>query len=559
MTDRAGALLYLALGGAGEIGMNCYLYGRHDGPVRRWIMVDLGIGFGDMETAPGVELVLPDLSFLDDEHEALDAIFVTHAHEDHLGAIPHLWSDLRVPVYARSFAAEVLRRKFDEHGLDSGVIHEVRLEERLSAGPFEVEFMAITHSVPEASSLVLRTDAGTVLHTGDFKLDPAPQLGPAADLEPFERLGSEGVLALVCDSTNVFLPGSSGSEAEIVGPLETLIAGASGAVAATTFASNVARLRTLALAADRVGRSVVIAGRAMRRMIDVAVDTGHLTDFPRIVREEDAGDLPRENLFYLVTGSQGEARAAVARIAGGTHPSVKLGEGDLMLFSSKTIPGNETSVIRSYNRLSELGVRVVDGDQQRIHVSGHARRDDLFRLYKAVRPAIAVPMHGEHRHLAEHARMAQAWGAGQGVLAPNGTVVDLAEGGAVADHVETGRVYLDGTVKVGALDGVIRDRLKMARQGVVIASVVLDDDGELLADSEVRCLGAPKDSVSGHADLETAIAEAVDDAIDGAPKRTLATDSGAEEIVAKAVRQVCNRYWGKRPVVSVIVSRLAEV
>ncbi|MEM9141012.1 MAG: ribonuclease J, partial [Pseudomonadota bacterium] len=442
-------LVYVALGGAGEIGMNCYMYGYGPANARRWIMVDLGIGFGDMETAPGVELVLPDLEFAYERRDRIEAIFLTHAHEDHIGAIAHLWPRLEVPIYARTFTGEVLRRKLAEADLDPGIVRTVGLEHRTDAGPFSVEFLPVTHSVPEASCLVLRTPAGNILHTGDFKLDPDPQMGPAIDMEQFEALGREGILALTCDSTNVFLEGRSASEAVLIPNIERVIGAAKGAVAATTFASNVARLRTLAIAAEKCGRSVVIAGRAMRRMIECAVETGVLTDFPPVLAEDAAKDVPSENLFYLVTGSQGEGRAAMARIAAGTHPSVTLKAGDTVLFSSKTIPGNEAGIYRLYNRLSENGISVIDADMEHIHASGHARRGDLEAVYKAVRPQIAVPLHGEHRHLVEHAKWAKRWGAAEALVAPNGTMMRLSgnEPGAV-EYVDPGRVYLDGHTPV---------------------------------------------------------------------------------------------------------------
>lgn len=552
-------LVYLALGGAGEIGMNCYMYGYGPAAARRWIIVDLGIGFGDMETAPGVELVLPDIEFAIAERDRIEAIFLTHAHEDHVGAIPHVYDKLRVPIYARPFTAEVIRRKLDEAGMDSLVVRQAALGGAVGAGPFRVEFLDVTHSIPEASSLVIRSPAGTVVHTGDFKLDRTPTMGAPATLEPFRRLGDEGVLALACDSTNVFLPGNSASESSLTENIRRLIAGASGAVAATTFASNVARLRTLAVAAHETGRSVVIAGRAMRRMVEIAVETGLLTDFPRVVDEDDSQDIPRENLFYLVTGSQGEGRAALARIAAGTHPNVVLREGDTVLFSSKTIPGNEAGIYRLYNRLSENGVEVIDGDMEHIHASGHARRDDLEEIYKAVRPRVAVPMHGEHRHLVEHAKWARRWGTDTALVAANGTMVRL-DGNrpGPVDHVETGRVYLDGTTPVGALDGVIRERLKLARQGLVVASVVIDDAGDLISDTEVRCFGAPKDGPGWTAPLDEMLGEAVDLAIEDAPARSLRSDGGVEELAARAIRRVAGRLWGKRPVISVIVTRLEE-
>ncbi len=560
MTDKPGGpLVYVALGGAGEIGMNCYLYGLGEGKKRRWLMVDLGIGFGDMETAPGVELVLPDLAFLMAERDRLEAIVLTHGHEDHLGALPHLWAKLKVPIYARPFAAEIVRRKFDEHGLDHKPIREVDLGRRVEAGPFSVEWLDVTHSIPEGSMLAIRTPAGNVLHSGDFKMDPEPLVGRPFDIRPFEDFGAEGVDAIACDSTNVFLPGRAGSEAEVVPHLRRIIAEAPGAVAATSFASNVTRVRTLAQAAEDAGRSIVVAGRAMRTMIEMAVKTGQVPDFPPVIHERAAGDIPSRNLFYLVTGSQGEGRAALARIANGTHPTVKLNEGDTVVFSTKTIPGNEAGVHLLYNRLSEQGVRVIDAEVERIHVSGHARRDDLKRLYRAIRPRVSIPIHGEHRHLVEHARSAGDWGVPHAFVAPNGTVVRI-DGNApgVVEHVETGRVYLDGRVQVGALDGVIRERLKMARNGHVVVAVTVDAEGELIADSEVRCLGAPKDGEGWQSTLDEMIGEAVDDALDRAPKAARRSDSELEQIATRAARSVAVHRWGKKPVITVMVTRLEE-
>ena len=556
---KADELVYTALGGAGEIGMNCYLYGYGAGEKARWIMVDCGIGFGDMETAPGVELILPRIDHIRERADRLDGLFLTHAHEDHLGAIIHLWGEIGVPIHARPFTAEILRRKMDEAGMDRGLVNEVEQGDTVSAGPFSVEFLPITHSVPEASMLAIRSPAGTVVHSGDFKLDPDPQLGDPYDLSRLEALGREGVLAFACDSTNVFLAGNAGSEAEITANLRRLIKAAPGAVAATSFASNVARLRTLAVAASDVGRSVVVAGRAMRRMIDVAVETRQLTDFPRTVSEDRARDIPAENLFYLVTGSQGEARAALARIAAGSHPSVSLGEGDTVLFSSKTIPGNEAGIYRLYNKLSEAGIRVVDGEHERIHVSGHARRDDLARVYALVRPRIALPMHGEHRHLVEHAKWAGEWGAEHAFVAPNGSVVRL-DGNrpGIVDEIATGRIYLDGQTHVGARDGVVRDRLKLARQGHAIVSLVVDEEGVLIADPDVRLVGAPLEAKGWPASLDAMMVEAIDDAMEEASARSLKTDAAIEDLAGKAVRRVATKHWGKKPMTTVIVTRLED-
>jgi ribonuclease J len=560
MTERSGGpLVFVALGGAGEIGMNCYLYGLGEGRKRRWLMVDLGVGFGDMETSPGIELVLPDLGALLAERDRLEAIVLTHGHEDHVGAIPHLWPKLKVPIYARPFCAEIVRRKFAEVGFGDDPVRVVDVGRRIEAGPFSVEWLDVTHSIPEGSMLAIRTPAGTVLHTGDFKMDPEPLLGRPFDIHAFEALGKEGVLAMACDSTNIFLPGRAGSEAEVAPNIRRLIADAPGAVAATSFASNVIRLRTLAQAAQDAGRSIVVAGRAMRQMIEMAVKTRQVPDFPPVIGEREAADIPAGNLFYLVSGSQGEARAALWRIANGTHPTVRLHEGDTVLFSTRTIPGNEAHVHRLYNRLSEQGVRVIDAEVERIHVSGHARRDDLKRLYRAIRPQVAIPIHGEHRHLVEHARSARVWGIPHAFVAPNGAVVRLdGKAPGIVEHVETGQVYLDGRVQVGALDGVIRDRLKAARNGHVVVAITVDADGELIADSEVRCLGAPRDGEGWHAPLEEMIGEAVDEAIDRAPRAARRSDSELEQIAARTARSVAVHHWGKKPVTTVIVTRLED-
>lgn len=558
MTENTGGpLVYVPLGGAGEIGMNCYLYGLGELHERRWIMVELGIGFGTFETAPGVELVLPDLTFALEEKERLEGIFITHAHEDHLGALPYLWKRLGVPIYARPFAAEIIRRKFAAAGIEAEAVRQVEIGQRIEAAGLSVEWLDVTHSIPEGSMLAIRSPAGTVLHTGDFKFDPDPQVGPGFDPEPLKKLGSEGVLAVLCDSTNVFLPGRAGSEAEILDNLRKVIAEAPLAVAATCFASNIARLKTLATAAQEAGRSVVVVGRAMREMIDVARATGIISAFPDVVEEEQAADIPAEHLFYLVTGSQGEGRAALARIANGTHPTVKLEEGDTVIFSSKTIPGNEGAVFRLYNRLSEQGVRVIDGDMMRIHVSGHARRDDIRWLYETVKPKVAVPIHGEHRHLAEHVRAAREWGVPEAVLAPNGAVVRLdGRRAEIVEHVETGRIYMDGSVEVGALEGVVRDRIKLAWNGHVAISIVVDEEGSLLADPGVVCTGAPRDGEGWEAPLDEMIAEAVDHAIETAPVSARRSDGDLEQIVRRATRRVTMQYWGKRPITSVLVTRL---
>lgn len=554
-------LVFVALGGAGEIGMNMYLYGHGRGADRRWIMVDCGVGFGDMETSPGIELVMADPAFIADNADRLVGIFATHAHEDHIGGLGRLWPQLKAPIHAQPFTGLHIKRKLEEAGVDPRCLNIVAPGQVIEAGPFKVRFQPVTHSIPEAASLVIDTPAGRIVHTGDFKVDDDPQIGAPFDLEAFRRIGDEGVHVMVCDSTNVFLPGHGGSEAEVIQPLADLIRGAKGAVAATTFASNVARLRSIGLAAAQCGRAIVLVGRAMERMIGAAVETGLLKDFPRTITDSEARDVPAEHVLYLVTGSQGEGRAALARIASGSHPTVKLGEGDLVIFSSKTIPGNEPGVVKLWNQLSERGVHVIDessaGLTGRIHVSGHARKEDLRVLYQALRPKIAVPMHGEHRHLVEHAEFAAGLKV-PAIPAPNGTVVAI--GGdkpQIVDQVVTGRLYLDGETLVGAMDGVVRNRLKLARQGHVVIAMVVDEGGELLADPEVRVVGGPLEHARWPMPLEAMVYEAVDEAVEALPKRRRA-DKDLEDAASRAARAVCAKRWGKRPMITVIVTRLED-
>ncbi len=555
MADTA-TLVYAPLGGAGEIGMNMYLYGYGPAKSRRWIMVDCGIGFGDMETAPGVDLIVPDIGFVLRNRDRFDGIFITHAHEDHVGAVGRLHSRLKLPVYATRFTAEIARRKLIDEGASPKVVKLCVPGEPVQAGPFSVEFIPVTHSTLEPMALAIRTPAGLIVHTGDFKLDGDPVIGAPASLARFEELGREGVLAMACDSTNVFTPGATPSEGALRPHLARVIAGCEGAVAATSFASNVVRLKTLAEAAVENERVVVVAGRAMRRMIEAAVETGLLSDFPTTIPEDRAGDIPARNLFYLVTGSQGEHRAALARIAAGSHPTVGLSAGDTVLFSSRTIPGNDAEIHRLYNRLSVKGIRVVDADSDLIHASGHAYRDELARMWDAVKPRIGLPMHGEHRHLVEHAASAMRWGAARAVVAVNGQVVALdGNDPRVVDEVQSGRVYLDGDVYVGAMDGVVRDRLKLARQGHVVVALVVDEDGDLIADPDVRVVGAPDNDALPLSDL---IATEVDRAMDRAGGKEKATDAGVEALVTRVARKLCMDRWGKKPVATVIVTRLED-
>ncbi|MHA7873988.1 ribonuclease J [Roseivivax sp.] len=548
-------LIYLPLGGAGEIGMNCYVYGYGAPGEERLIVVDLGVTFPDMETSPGVDLIFPDVSWLKERRDRIEAIFVTHAHEDHVGAVAHFWEDLGAPVYARAFTANIARRKFDERGLGPEIVKtQEPWPETQTAGPFEVGFVPISHSIPESSGLVIDTPMGRLVHTGDFKIDATPVVGEPFDTATWEEIGREGVTALVCDSTNVFSDHEGRSEATVGPEIEKLLLDAKGMVVATTFASNVARLKTLAEAGERAGRSIVLMGRAMRRMVEAATETGVLDRFPATVPVEDAADVPRQNLMLIVTGSQGERRAASAQLARGKHFGMELKEGDLFLFSSKTIPGNEKGVIRIMNQLSEKGVDVIDDSSGRYHVSGHANRPDLIAMHKLVDPKLVVPMHGEHRHLRMHTRLAQENGR-RGALAVNGTMIDLTTG-KPCDYVETGRTYLDGSVMVGALDGVVRDRIRMALNGHVTVTLVLDEEDQPLGEPWCDTMGLTETGRSQQP-LEAALEEELAQFVDRAKPKVLADDDALEEGLRRAVRNAAQNEMGKKPEVTVVISRLS--
>jgi ribonuclease J len=550
-------VIYLPLGGAGEIGMNAYVYGYGPQDKERLILVDLGVTFPDMDGTPGVDLILPDITWLKERRDRIEAIFITHAHEDHVGAVGHFWEELGAPVYARAFTANIARRKMEEHGHPEKAVKVVSAwPETVTAGPFTVGFLPISHSIPESSALVIDTPDGRMIHTGDFKLDRTPVVGEAFDPDLWAEAAKPGVKALICDSTNVFSQHAGRSE-ESVGPeIETLVAGARGMVVATTFASNVARVKTLAEAGQRAGRSICLLGRAMRRMIEAAEETGVLTGFPKVIAPEDANQIPRENVMLLVTGSQGERRAASAQLARGKYNGLELKEGDTFLFSSKTIPGNERGVIRIMNQLSEKGVDVIDDSTGHYHVSGHANRPDLEAMHDLVQPQMVIPMHGEHRHLREHVKLAQSTGRA-GVIAVNGMMLDLSGNApTVAEYIETGRTYLDGSVKVGALDGVVRDRIRMALNGHVTVTVILDEDDEPLGTPWCDIMGLPETGRSG-APLVDVLEEDLGQFLGRAGDKTLTDDDKLDEGLRRIARNSAQGEIGKKPEVTVVVSRLS--
>ncbi len=551
MSER---LIYLPLGGAGEIGMNAYVYGYGEPGKERLILVDLGVTFPDMDTTPGVDLIMADTRWLVENADRLEAIFITHAHEDHVGAVGRLWSTLRAPIYARPFTAFHAQRKMEEAGQNPDEVTVVEpWPEVVEAGPFKVAFVPISHSIPESSGLVIDTPAGRIAHTGDFKIDTDPGVGEPFDEALWREATGGRVRALMCDSTNVFSSHPGRSETSLGVGITKLIAAAPQMVVATTFASNVARVKTLAEAGVAAGRSVCLLGRAMRRMVDASLSTGVLKDFPPTVTAEDARDIPRADLMLIVTGSQGERRAASAQLARGKYLGLSLREDDMFLFSSKTIPGNERGVIRILNAFSEMGVDVV-AENDDYHVSGHANRPDLERMHRIVGAEAIIPMHGEHRHLREHARLARESGF-KSIVAVNGAMVDLTRAEPhVVEHIEADRVYLDGTSMIGALDGVVRDRIRMALNGHVIVNVIMEDD-EPLGEPWVEIMGLSETGGS-QTPLADVLEEDLNQFLMRAEDKTLRDDGKLEEELRRIARKSTLDEIGKKPECTVVISRL---
>ncbi|MDJ0942067.1 MAG: ribonuclease J [Kiloniellales bacterium] len=543
-------LVFLPLGGTGEIGMNLNLYG-HDGA---WLMIDLGITFAD-DRVGGLDVLMPDPTFIEARREQLAGLVLTHAHEDHIGAVPYLWPRLRCPIYATPFTAKVLRGKLQEAGLlEEAEITEVPMSGRFSVGPFELELITLTHSIPEPNAVVLRTEAGTVLHTGDWKLDPDPLVGADYDEAALRGLAQERVLAMICDSTNALVEGDSGSEAEVCESLERLIGAQKGRVAVACFASNVARVEAVFRAAEAHGRRVALVGRSLLRIFQAARDTGYLASVQAPIRVEDLGYLPREEVLLLCTGSQGEPRSALWRIVRDEHPHVVLEAGDTVIFSSRVIPGNEISIGRLQNALSRQGLHVVTDRDHFIHVSGHPAREELTQMYQWVRPKIAIPVHGEARHLAEHAELARACQVPQALVAENGELIRLAPQGAeVLERVETGRLALDGTRLVPLGDESVRARQRMNFNGAAMATVVLDSQGALRTDPHVTLQGLLDGQ--GAEGLEAA-RTTIREALAGLRRSELRDDAAVHETVRVALRRWAYRLFGKRPVTDVHVLRL---
>ncbi len=539
------ALHFLALGGSGEIGMNFNLYACRG----KWLMVDLGVTFGD-DTMPGIDLVLPDTAYIEGDRKNLLGIILTHAHEDHIGAVAALWPRLQCPVYATPFTAELLKSKLYEGGiLDEVPLHIVPMGGTVKLGPFEAEFVTLTHSIPEPNALRIRTPFGTVMHTGDWKLDPDPLISDPVDAGALTRIGEEGVRAIVCDSTNVFNPGHSGSEADVEANLKTIIGQRKGRVAVTTFASNVARLGTICKVAQELDRHVVLVGRSMLRVIAAARETGYFDTMFPLLAPEDAAYLPRDKVLYLCTGSQGEPRGAMNRIADGQHRDVVLEAGDTVIFSSKIIPGNEITLGRMHNLLADRGIEVVTEKDEMIHVSGHPCRDELIQMYHWIRPELAIPVHGEARHLEEHARLARELQVPEVIAPRNGMLIRIAPGRAEAmDQVPSGRLIIDGNMVVPVDDPGLVERKRLMYNGHVVVTLVADQKGRLLAAPGIVMQGLPQgDSV----DTPEILSEAAEDAYDKMKPKERRDADVAKEEVRIAVRRECRDLFGKRPVVTV--------
>jgi ribonuclease J len=549
-------LVFMALGGIGEIGMNCYLYGLGPADDRQWLMVDLGITFPEGENDPGVDVILPDLRFIEAERGSLAGLVLTHAHEDHFGAVIELWPRLNVPIYATPFTAALLKAKLTEYGGGAKLpIHEVALNSRFNVGPFGVELISVAHSIPESNALAISTPRGLVLHTGDWKLDPTPVIGAPTDTERLAALGAEGVMAMICDSTNALREGRSPSELDVAQSLARIINGAKRRVAVTIFASNVARLRAVADATRRAGRQLVVAGRAMHRMIDVAISTGYLPQNFKYLDQDQFSYLQPHEVVALCTGSQGEPRAAMARVAADEHPAIKLDRGDLVIFSSRTIPGNERAVGQIQNRLVDMGCELVTDNDALVHVTGHPRREELKEMYGWVKPRIAIPMHGEARHLAEHAKLARAAGVSEVLSVRNGDIVRLAPGAAeIIDEAPVGRLFRDGHLLVPSEDGPVRERRSLAFAGIVIVALPQSARDGVVPDPEVVLDGVPARDANGKSMLDI-VRDAVEGTISSIPRKRQQDTEMVREAVRRAVRAAVDHAWGKRPIVKVLVTR----
>ncbi len=544
-------LYFVPLGGSGEIGMNLNLYAYRG----QWLMLDCGVTFGEEEHA-GVDVIMPDPAFIVERKDRLLGIVATHAHEDHIGAIPYLWPQLQCPIWATPFTASLLRAKLEEAGLAGKVpITVVPMSGRFTIGPFDLELVTLTHSIPEPNAVAVRTPVGTVLHTGDWKLDPDPLIGDVTDEAALVRIGDEGVIAMVGDSTNAMVDGHSGSEAELREALTELIGRYAGRVAVACFASNVARLSTIAHAAQAHGRDVALIGRSLWRIDKAARENGYLAEVPRFLTEEEAGYVPADRIVLICTGSQGEPRAALNRIAREDHPHIVLEEGDVVIFSSRIIPGNEKAIARLQNGLVRLGVEVVTTDDHFVHVSGHPCRAELVRMYQMVRPRVAIPVHGEARHLQAHAQLAMECQVGDALIIENGDVIRIdAQGATLAGQVPSGRVASDGRRLLPMTGATLQQRRRVGNQGALVASIVVDRAGALAAPPQISLIGLvePQDSD----DMQAKLRDAASAAVESLPKAMRRDDAQVKDAANRALRKAVNERIGKRALIDVQLVRL---
>ena len=553
--QKSDSLIFLPLGGSDEIGMNLNLYGfgpEHD---RKWIIVDCGVTFGDL-TTPGVDIIMPDPGFIEEQGDNLLGMVLTHAHEDHMGAVAHLWRRLRCPIWATPFTAWLVRDRLHEFGLEDEVeLHEIALDSRFDLGPFDIQLVTLTHSIPEPNGLAIRTPAGLVLHTGDWKIDPDPLIGETTDVSALTAMGEEGVLAMVCDSTNVFSAGESGSESGVRDELIKVVGEQTGKVAIAAFASNVARLQSAIEAAEANGRRVCLVGRSMLRMTAAAKAVGMLQHIQDFVDVTEAGYIPDDKILYLCTGSQGEPRAALSRIAEGSHRHVTLGPGDSVLFSSRVIPGNEIGIFELQNRLAERGVQIITEKDRPIHVSGHPCRDELAQMYAWAKPEIAIPVHGERRHLIEHAAFAKSLQVPHTVTVRNGDMVELRAdgGGSIIDEVPAGRLHVDGNFIVPDGAPSMRERRKLSWGGQVVVALAVDEKGNLAGGPDIRAAGLPENELLSIEDFLDALTDTAERCFTALSGRSRRDPDHVEEEVRIAVRREANRIWGKKPMVDVMV------
>ena len=552
MTDE---LLFLPLGGAGEIGMNLNLYGLGNPKDPTWLMIDLGVTFGD-GSPPGVDLITPDPSFIEKRRDKLAGLVLTHAHEDHLGAVPYLWDRIRCPIYATPFTMQILKRKLSETDFEDEVeLHEIPLDGAFSVGPFELDLITLTHSIPEPNGIAIKTPLGTVLHTGDWKFDPDPVIGEVSDEAALARLGDKGVLAIVCDSTNVFSPGHSGSEADLAKALTEIIGASEGKVAVACFATNVARLHTIAKAAEASGRDVILAGRSLQRTTTAARNCGYMDDVAPFLDEDAAGFIPNDKQLIICTGSQGEPRAALSRIATDSHPRITMGKGDTVIFSARVIPGNEIGISAMKNNLARLGVEIIEDSDAHIHVSGHPNREELVEMYQHVRPQISIPVHGERRHLEKHAALARECQVPHAIVNENGGLIRLAPGTPeVVDHVPSGRLVYDGNRMIPMQGEAIRSRVQGLWNGTAVVTLCIDKDAQPVGDMMITTTGMlepdEEDAVLDQ------VADDVYDALERMSKRKINDDEEVSETVRLSARRSFRRLLDKKPITDVHLIRI---